>query len=136
MPFWREAPPIYAFLHFPRCFFCQFMLFWPKIKHIYALFKMFFGAKRRPFLSIFCMLFSPRSGEKFFMHFLYAFRAKREKNIILFFKHLCFFDQTFKKKHCPELAELASARQLRWVAMILRWNLPLFHQLQSGQLCL
>ena len=43
------------------------------------------------------MHFSPRSGEEIFMHFFYAFRAKRKKKIMHFFKHLCCFPQTLKK---------------------------------------
>ena len=43
------------------------------------------------------MHFSPRSGEEIFMHFFYAFRAKREKIFMHFFKHLCCFPQTLKK---------------------------------------
>ena len=99
------------FCTFPGVF-GQFMYFWSKIKYFYAFFICFFGAKRRPFLSIFCMLFSPRSGEKIFMHFLYAFRAKREKKNISFFKHLCFFDQTLKKTLGPVCARMTQHWQL------------------------
>ena len=108
-----------CFFALSQMFFGQFMFFWPKIKYFYAFFICFFGAKRRPFLSIFCMLFSPRSGEKIFMHFLYAFRAKREKKIYHFLSIYVFLTKPIKKHWSPPTCEASSRLRVNAIGMAL-----------------